>query len=609
MLKLPPSDLFKVSDFSERGICMIPELNSEQKPEQSTSLKVSIGQCSDKGRKDSNQDFHGSYIPKNSLLSIKGIAIAMADGISSSEFSHIASETAVKTFIDDYYCTSEAWTVKNSVERVLKSVNSWLYSQTMKGPGRYDKDKGYVTTLSAVVIKNHSAHIFHIGDTRVYRLNNNGLEQLTNDHRLWASEGNSYLSRALGIDDQYNVDHQSVTIKKDDLFILCTDGIHEHLPAKDIVQIIKTHPDDFNTAAQAIVTQALENGSDDNLSIQLVRINELAENTALNIQQQVETLPFPPILSARMEFDGYTILRTLHTSSRSHVYLAQDNQSQKQVVIKAPAIDIKNDAEHLERFLMESWVARRINNAHVLKADLAERPKNYIYTVFEFIEGQTLAQWAIDNPKPELEVVRGLVEQLAKGLNALHKMDMLHQDIRPENIMIDTQGTLKIIDFGSVSIAGIQEARRDLPHTYLQGTALYSAPEYFLGEQGTLQSEIFSLGVITYYLLSGHYPYDARVARTKTISEQRKLVYKTLLTEDREIPSWVDDAIRKGTAPLPDRRYDSLFEYLHDLRKPNAEFLNKPRPALIERNPLALWQGVSFALAMIIIYLLITTNG
>jgi serine/threonine protein kinase len=235
---------------------------------------------------------------------------------------------------------------------------------------------------------------------------------------------------------------------------------------------------------------------------------------------------------------------------------------------------------------------------------LAERPRNYIYTVFEYIEGQTLAQWALDNPKPSLEVVRGFIDQIAKGLNAFHKMDMLHQDLRPENIMLDKTGTLKIIDFGSVSIAGLEETRNETPATYLLGTALYSAPEYFLGEQGDVQSELFSLGVISYYLLSGGYPYDAKIARTKTLSEQRKLHYRTLLADDRAIPSWVDSAIRKAVNPLPDRRQLDLFEYLHDVRKPNKEFLNKTRPPLIQRNPVALWQAISLGLAIAVVYLL-----
>jgi serine/threonine protein kinase len=571
-------------------------------------LKVSIGQYSDKGRKADNQDSHGSFVPKNSLLALKGIAVAMADGISSSDTSHVASQTSVKTFLDDYYCTSEAWTVKNSVERVLKSINSWLYSQTMAGDGRYDKDRGYVSTFSALILKNHSAHLFHVGDTRIYRLNQQGLEQLTNDHRLWASndanESKSYLSRALGIEDQCSFDHQTVTLNKDDIFIICTDGIYEFLPSKTIITTIQENTDDLEKTAQLLVEEAYDLGSDDNLSIQLIRVDQLPEQSQANLSKDIEALELPPVLEARMEFDGYTILRSLHANSRSRVYLAEDNATQKQVVIKTPASDIENDPEHLERFLLEEWVARRINNAHVLKADLAERPRKYIYTVFEYIEGQTLAQWAQDNTAPSLEVVRGFIEQIAKGLNAFHKMDMLHQDLRPENIMLDITGTLKIIDFGSVSIAGLEETRNDSPATYLLGTALYSAPEYFLGEQGDRKSELFSLAVISYYLLSGSYPYGASVARTKTLSEQRKLHYKTLLADDREIPSWVDSAIRKAVSPLPDRRQLDLFEYLHDLRKPNKEFLNKTRPPLIERNPVALWQGISGVLALVIIYLL-----
>src|SRR5580698_2001866 len=138
-------------------------------------LQVSIGQCSDRGRKEINQDFHGVLIPDEPLLSSKGIAIVLADGISSSNVSQIASESAVKSFLMDYYCTSESWTVKTSVQRVLAATNSWLHSQTRRSQYSYDNDKGYVCTLSAMVIKSTTAHIFHIGDSRVYRLAGNTL--------------------------------------------------------------------------------------------------------------------------------------------------------------------------------------------------------------------------------------------------------------------------------------------------------------------------------------------------------------------------------------------------------------------------------------------------
>ena len=131
-----------------------------------SQLRLSVGQYSDKGRKASNQDFHGVYIPKEPQLSSKGIAIAVADGISSSEVSHIASQSAVTGFLEDYYCTSEAWSVKTSAERVLVATNSWLHAQTQQGQYRYDKDRGYVCTLSVMVIKSATAHIFHLGDSR-----------------------------------------------------------------------------------------------------------------------------------------------------------------------------------------------------------------------------------------------------------------------------------------------------------------------------------------------------------------------------------------------------------------------------------------------------------
>src|SRR3979409_326452 len=116
-------------------------------------LKISVGQHSDKGRKETNQDFHGILIPAEPLLSLKGIAIVLADGISSSNVSQIASESAVKSFLTDYYCTSESWSVKTSAHRVIAATNSWLHSQTRRNQFAEDQDKGYVCTVSAMVIK------------------------------------------------------------------------------------------------------------------------------------------------------------------------------------------------------------------------------------------------------------------------------------------------------------------------------------------------------------------------------------------------------------------------------------------------------------------------
>src|SRR5690606_27420071 len=120
----------------------------------------------------------GAGLPENYLLQQKGVVCAIADGISSSNVSHIASETAVSSFINDYFSTPESWSVKTSAERVITATNSWLFAQTQQSQGRFDKDRGYVCTLSALVLKHDQAHLFHIGDARIYRIQGQQIEQL-----------------------------------------------------------------------------------------------------------------------------------------------------------------------------------------------------------------------------------------------------------------------------------------------------------------------------------------------------------------------------------------------------------------------------------------------
>ena len=551
-----------------------------------------------------NQDFYGACVPTNAQLVLKGVALALADGISSSDVSQVASESAVTNFLADYYCTSDAWSVQHSVQQVLIASNSWLYAQTQQSPYREDKNRGYVCTFSALVIKSNRAYIFHIGDSRIYRLSEQGVEQLTKDHRRWVDPEHSYLSRALGIDAHCELEYEVQRIEVGDTFVMVTDGVYEHVDIPQFAQSLNYLDDDLDLAAKRLVERAYEQGSSDNLTAQILRIDELPVQVASEVQQQIDTLPFPPTLEPRANFDGYTIVRTLHGSSRSHLYLAQDSASQSQVVLKVPSIDMRADMEYLERFLTEEWIARRINSAHVLKAALQGRQRHYLYTVAEYVDGQTLAQWQVDHPRPELDRVRALVDQIAAGLRAFHRMDMLHQDLKPDNILIDRAGTVKIIDFGSVRVAGLLEKEPDRLHNHLLGTLMYTAPEYFLGHAGTNRSELFSLAVITYSLLSGRYPYGTDVSKARTLKAQRRLVYRSLLVADREIPVWVDDAIRKAVHPNPLKRQEAISEFLFDLRHPNPAFLATGRAPLLERNPVRFWQVMSALLAVLVLVLL-----
>jgi len=572
-------------------------------------LQISVGQHSDKGRKETNQDFHGVLIPGEPLLSLKGIAIVLADGISSSSVSQVASESAVKSFLTDYYCTSESWSVKTSVQRVLAATNSWLHSQTRRSQYSYDRDKGYVCTLSAIVIKSTTAHIFHIGDSRIYRVSGSALEQLTDDHRVVVSSEQSYLSRALGINPQIEIDYLALQVEKGDVFLLATDGVYEHVGTRFLAKAINENARDLDGAAKIIVEQAFQRGSGDNLTVQIVRIDEVPEAEAGEVFGPSTELPLPPLLEARMMFDGYRIIRELHGSSRSHIYLAVDAETDTLVAIKIPSIDLRDDPAYLKRFMMEEWVARRIDSPHVLKPCLHLRKRSYLYVVTEFIDGQTLTQWMIDNPRPDLETVRGIVEQIARGLRAFHRKEMLHQDIRPDNIMLDKTGTAKIIDFGSARITGVIEAAPPADHHEVLGTAQYTAPEYLLGESGSPRSDIFSLGVITYQMLTGKLPYGSQAARARTRSQFNKLNYRSAVDDNHEVPAWMDGALRRAVHPDPYKRYESLSEYTFDLRHPNAKYLNSSATPLIERNPLLFWKCTTAILALTILALLAIQHG
>jgi serine/threonine protein phosphatase PrpC len=571
-------------------------------------LRVSVGQHSDKGRKETNQDCHGVLIPREPLLGLKGIAVVLADGISSSNVSHVAAESTVKGFLTDYYCTSESWSVKTSAQRVIAATNSWLHSQTRRSQYSYDKDKGYVCTLSAMVIKSATAHIFHVGDSRIYRVSGQSLEQLTNDHRVIISSQQSYLSRAMGVNPQIEIDYQALPVEEGDVFLLATDGVHEHVGNRFITQAIGAGAGDLDAAAQAIVEEAYKQGSTDNLTVQIVRIDEVPDGQASEVVGPASGLPLPPLLEARMVFDGYRIVREVHGSSRSHIYLAVDIETDTQVIIKIPSIDLRGDDAYLKRFVMEEWVARRINSAHVLKPSQQSRKRNYLYIVTEFVDGQTLTQWMIDNPKPDLETVRDISEQIAKGLRAFHRMEMLHQDVRPENIMIDRTGTVKIIDFGSTKVAGVVEAA-PLAREDILGTAQYTAPEYFLGESGSPRSDLFSLGVITYQMLTGKLPYGAQVARTRTKAQQRRLRYAPVHESNPEVPPWLDDVLERAVHPDPYKRYEALSEYLYDLRNPKENFRNSTVKPLLERNPLLFWKLLSLILACTVVVLLAKLSG
>ncbi|MBS0450713.1 MAG: bifunctional protein-serine/threonine kinase/phosphatase [Proteobacteria bacterium] len=570
------------------------------------ALRITLGQHSRAGRHGVNQDFHGAVLAQGHLLGSKGIAVALADGIGSSAISQVASAAAVRSFLDDYYCTSEAWSVRRSAQRVLAATNSWLHAQNQRGHARFDKDRGYVCTFSALILKGREVHLLHVGDSRIYRVHDHALEQLTEDHRVHLPGADSYLGRALGVNPGVEIDYQCLSAEPGAIYLLATDGACVGLDAAAVHASLADASHDFDAAAKSLADRAQERGSMDDITVQLLRLDGLPAGDPQQLHLQRAALALPPPLAPRMQFEGYTIVRTLHASARSHVHLAVDDKSGAQVVIKTPSVDMSEDADHLDRFLLEEWVARRLNSAHVLRPAGTERARQHLYVAMEYVQGQSLAQWMTDHPRPDVDSVRRIAAQLAAGLGAFHGKEMLHQDLRPENVMIDPTGTVKIIDLASAHVAGLAEggAFGMSAAPAIAGSLQYTAPEYFAGGVASERSDLFSLAVLTYQMLCGQLPYGLQVTQVRNAADLRRLRYVPLRHLRPELPDWLDAVLHKALQPQPERRQEAVSEFVHDLCTPGPQF-HRTRPApLAEHNPLLFWQMCTLVLALAVLTLL-----
>ena len=552
------------------------------------TLKVSIGQYSTAGVKQQNQDFHGVYLPEGHVLKQKGIACVIADGIGSSNVSHLAAETAVGSFLSDYYSTSDAWSTQTSAERVIRATNSWLYAQTQQSQGRFDKDRGYVCTLSALILKQQQAHVFHVGDSRIYRIRDHEIELLTHDHRVWLSSREHYLSRALGADYRIEIDYRNIELKEKDIFLLMTDGVYEFVTDQQLLDLILVDAD-LNQLAKAFVEKALEQGSDDNLSLQVIHVEQLPELNQFHIQQDYV---FPQQLSKGEIFEGYVIDKILHQNHRSCLYLAHDTQQQP-LVIKTLGVDLQQDKNAVEQFQLEDWVSKRLKHDNLMQCYPHNTEKKYLFQCYEYLQGETLAQWLHRQEKPlNLDEILPILQQTALALNAMHRLEMLHQDIRPKNIMVinaENAMKIKLIDYGSTAVRGLVEINPKNANRAL-GTLAFMAPEYFIDHSSSVHSDQFSLAVMAYYLLTKQLPYGTDLARCNSLKQLKKVQYYSIRKYRPDLPIWLDKILGQALSIEPIHRFEALSELIHNLMHPSKELLNSKPPAIIERDPLRFWQ-------------------
>tara|TARA_R110000803_G_scaffold117976_4_gene186397 strand:- start:6190 stop:7992 length:1803 start_codon:yes stop_codon:yes gene_type:complete len=565
-------------------------------------MKVRFGGFSSAGQKARNDDAVAAELPVlASVAAMKGAVACIADGVSESDRSHLASQLSVTQFIEDYYATPDSWSVEESAARVLRSINDWLCGQS-----RLATAGAMVTTFSAAVIKSRTLHILHVGDSRIYRLRDMNLELLTQDHSVSLSGGKQMLSAALGMDPRLNVDYRQLDVREGDVIFLATDGVTDVLTSEDLAQRLRAlplQPTDLDMLSESICNWAIERETGDNVTCGILVIDSLPEESVEDAHLRLRERAIPPVMAVGHRIDGFKVVRVVHSGTRSHIYEVISESTQERYVLKAPSMNFADDNVYLEGFAREQWVGRRLDHPDLMKVYPRPDGSPFLYLLCEPVSGQTLRAWMADHPSPSLSEVRSIVERLVMALRAIHRMGMVHRDLKPENIMITHQGDVKIIDYGTVQVAGLDEVASPIAEGHAVGSVAYSAPEYVLGRKATAQSDLFSLGVVTYEMLTGRRPFElSDGARHKwTLATWG---HKTAHSVRPDIPLWVSAALEKACAPNPEFRYLAQSEFLSDIKSPGDFARSKAtETSLLARNPLAFWKGLSLILFVITVML------
>lgn len=570
-----------------------------------SELQLCYSTVCEAGIKAANEDAIAVNLPDDAhLLTYKGACFALADGVSTAEAGQQASERAVSRFCREYQQTPDSWSVAYSATQLLATINNELYELSHQF---VHNQKGYLTTFTALIIKSQTAHFFHIGDSRLYHWRDGVLRQLTQDHTTVLSEQRQFLGRALGMDAHVEVQQGNLSLRPGDRFLLCSDGVSDFISMDELQRQLSATTELAATAKQ-LTQRALAQGSDDNLSLILLDVLALPAQSLDDLNQHLTRLPFPPALTAGMKLDGYKVLQDLFASSRSHLYLVEDENSGQQLVLKCPSLNYDDDALYIDRFIREEWIGLRIASDYVVKVVRQHRPRTFLYYLMEYLPGQSLEQWFEAKPKPlKPALAIKLVKQIAEGLKAFHRMGAIHQDLKPGNIIYLDDGRLKIVDFGSVYVAGLAEIYSPLQQDIALGTAAYSDPHYLLGHNSGVQGDIYALATIAYELFSGgHLPYGDAVEACRIAADYDKLRYRSASQFNSVIPNWFDRALQKGVSLDLSQRYQSINQLLTDLQQPNPEFLHQEVKQEHKTNPLLFWQllsGFWFITLLLVVWL------
>ena len=557
--------------------------------ERIAGIKASIGFVSETGPRKRNEDFAGAVFGSELPEPRRDVIAAIADGIGGAKGGRIAAETAVRGFLDGFCDLPETVEVRRAGAMVVNSLNSWIHSL-----GRQDPElTGMGCTFTALVLRGRVAHVLHVGDTRAYRLSGNRLSSLTTDHVRDGADGpTNLLNRALGVETEARLDYATQPVAHHDRFLLCSDGVHGFLSDESIAEILRERSAPTDTA-RALVTAALQAGSTDNTTALVLDVVGLPQADSADIGTTIMQLPLIPVPIDGEAVDGFVLKVLLSDGRYSRLFGAVDEVEGGEVALKFPKPQVAAVATYRAAFVREAWVGARVNSPWVGRIiELPPGRQTCLYTVMPLYQGELLETRIARRPALGLEEGRNIAIKLARAAAALHRAGIIHRDIKPDNVILERDGSLKLIDLGVVRIPGME----DFPPEDIPGTTAYMAPEMFTGEPGNEATDLYALGVTVYRAFTGEFPYG----NADAVSPPRRDRPKEFGALRPDLPAWLQAALGRAVARDPGERFGDMMEFAFEMETgpARAPAMTRRPQTLLERAPVRFWQGVAALLGL-----------
>ncbi len=546
-------------------------------------LQVAVGYASLTGPRERNEDFCGLATPDGQELENKGVIAAVADGIGGHKGGREAAEYTVRGLLADYYATPDTWSVPRAIETVTTALNRWVIAEA----SRNAELAGMATTLSALVLRGRRYYTAHIGDSRIYRMQDGRLAALTVDHTWEHPELKNVLSRAVGLDPRVLMDFADGELALNDRFLLVSDGVWGVLPDTLTAEVLLDHPEP-QAAAAALTSLALAHGGHDNATAVVIDVLALPRASLRDSLESAASLPLPHRLKVGHEIDGLVVEEVLHDARETLLYRVRNLRNGQQLVLKTLQPKLQGDAGASAALLMEEWRARRVLSPYFPQVVPSDE-KSGLYYLMTWHAGATLqARLDADQHFPVGDVVR-LGIALLKGIAALHRLDIVHRDIKPANIHLAQDGALRILDLGVALSLGERKADDPVGQA---GTPSYMAPELLAEAPPAPGFDLYAAGVTLYHLLTRKYPYGE-------IEPFQKPKFGEPVRPTRwrpEIPGWLENILLKAVAREARDRFETAEEFFLALERGSSRPLAAPgRQPLVQRNPLMLWKVVAAA--------------